>query len=287
MNKFDEFYNTHVNKAWNKYGQQSMGAYTEWYEPYGGQCVSLIMTYLRYLYPNEVKSSYGNAIDFWTGRSWNGILELCTSVSNAQNGDIVISAGSLPQYGHIWIYKDGQAFSQNVLDDPRARLYPISWQGEIYGVLRPKNLTIQTQTVPEPVVKPIAKEKDNSVYRLYHDASGDHLYTLSHDEAVACQKAGWKYEGVGWIAPSKGDAVLRLVNPYNGVHHFTTDENEKAALIKLGWKSEGVAFHSGGTKVIYRMYNPNSGAHVLTAKDSEHNDLSKLGWKCEGQPMRY
>lgn len=285
MSKFDDFYNTHVNKAWNKYGQQSVSTYTEWYEPYGGQCVSLIMTYLRYLFPNQVKSSYGNAIDFWTGRSWNGILDLCISVSNAQGGDIVISAGSLPQYGHIWIYKDGQALSQNVLDDPRARMYPISWQGDIYGILRPK--TPVTQTVAEPVVKPISKEKDGSVYRLYNASNGDHLYTVDHSEAVACQKAGWKSEGVAWVSPSEGIAVMRLCNPYNGVHHYTTNDSERATLISLGWEGEGVAFYSGGDEPIYRMYNPNSGSHVLTAQTSEHDDLTKAGWKCEDQPMRY
>lgn len=284
MSKFNDFYNTHVNKSWTKYGQEYKGSLTQWSEPFGGQCVSLVMTYLRYLYGDKVHASYGNAINFWTNRGSNGIFELCSSVTSMQNGDIVVSAGSLPQYGHIWIYKDGMALSQNVLDDPRARLYPISWQGEIYGILRPKTIT---PTVTQPTVKPITKEKDGSVYRLYNASNGDHLYTIDHAEALECQKAGWKSEGVAWVSPSKGNPVLRLVNPFNGVHHFTLDENEKAALLKLGWKDEGTAFYSGGDKVIYRMYNPNSGAHVLTAQVLEHNGLSQLGWKCEGQPMRY
>ena len=170
------------------------------------------------------------------------------------------------------------ALSQNVLDDPRARLYPMNWQGEIYGILRPKSLT--PKTVPTP--KPIVKEKDGSVYRLYNACNGDHLYTIDHSEALACQKEGWKSEGVAWVAPNKGHPVLRLVNPFNGVHHFTIDETEKAALLKLGRKDEGTAFYSGGDRVIYRMYNPNSRAYVLTAQASEHNGLSQLGWKCEG-----
>ena len=35
----------------------------------------------------------------------------------------------------------GQAMAQNVNNNPRALLYPISWQGTVYGYLRPKFLT--------------------------------------------------------------------------------------------------------------------------------------------------
>lgn len=281
MSKFDEFYQTHINKGWNKYGKEYAGTSTQWYEPFGGQCVSLIMTYLRFLFGDRVQNSYGNAIDFWTGRETNKILELCTAVSTPQDGDIVVSSGSLPQYGHIWIYKGGQAFSQNVLDDPRALLYPLSWQGQIYGVLRPKELTTQ------PTVKPIVKEKENSVYRLYNQASGDHLYTLSHDEAVACQKNGWKYESVGWVAPKDGELVMRLCNPFNGMHHYTANTGEIEGLKKLGWKLEGAAFRSGGKNPVYRMYNPNGGEHIFTASAKEHADLSNAGWVCEGVGFKF
>lgn len=276
----NNFYNTHAGKAWNKYGKESAGPLTEWYEPFGGQCVSLIKTYLLYLFGDRVKDSYGNAIDFWTGREGNGILKLCDPVDTLQDGDIVISAGSMPQYGHIWIYYQGQALSQNVLDDPRALLYPLSWQGDIYGILRPKKLAKET-------VKPVEKEPARSVYRLYNPASGDHLYTQSHAEALSVQAGGWKYEGVAWKAPESGDLVMRLCNPYNGIHHFTTDQKEIQALQKLGWNLEGAAFRSGGNTPIYRLYNPNGGQHILTGARAEHDALCKAGWICEGQPLRY
>ena len=280
MSKFDEFFQTHVNKSWNKYGQEYGGSTPQWYEPFGGQCVSLIMAYLRFLFGDRVSNSYGNAKDFWTARETNGILDLCSIASTPQDGDIVVSSGSLPQYGHIWIYKGGQALSQNVLDDPRARLYPVSWQGQIYGVLRPKELSI-------PAVKPIAKEKENSVYRLYNQGSGDHLYTLSHDEALACQKGGWKYEGIGWIAPKDGELVMRLCNSFNGLHHYTANTGEIEGLKKLGWKLEGAAFRSGGKNPVYRMYNPNGGEHIFTASAKEHTDLSNAGWVCEGVGFKF
>ena len=113
------------------------------------------------------------------------------------------------------------AWIQNVLDDPRTRLYPMRWQGKIYGVLRPK--TLPSKAI-QHAVKPTAKEKDGSVYRLYNASNKDHLYTIDHSEALACQKEGWKFKGVAWIALNKGNPVLRLVNPFNEVHPFTIDE---------------------------------------------------------------
>lgn len=134
--------------------------------------------------------------------------------------------------------------------------------------------------------KPIAKEKDGSVYRFYNSTTGDHLYTLSHDEAVSAQNNGWGYEGVGWISPKDGKAVYRLFNPNNGVHHYCF-EGEKDALVKAGWKAEGVAFKSGGDEPIYRLYNPNTGIHVLTASHKEHDSLVRIGWTCEGMDIRH
>lgn len=146
MSKFDDFYNSHVNRAWDKFGKEYSGTYPQNVSPFGGQCVSLIKTYLYNLFGDKVLDSYGDAIDYWTGRNTSGILKLCSVVNTPQNGDIVVSAGSDPRYGHIWIWKDGQAFTQNCESNPKARLCPVSWQGTIYGYLRPN--------INEPVLIP-------------------------------------------------------------------------------------------------------------------------------------
>lgn len=133
----------------------------------------------------------------------------------------------------------------------------------------------------EPVKIPDAEA--GSVYRMYSGA--DHLYTQSHKEAQALVNAGWKYEGVGWVAPTAGDPVYRL---YSGkTHLFTADEKEKERLVKLGWKDEGAAFISGGSRPIYRMYNPHSGEHLLTSVITEHDNAARAGWRCEGQEIHY
>lgn len=122
-----------------------------------------------------------------------------------------------------------------------------------------------------------------SVYRMYSGA--DHLYTQSHKEAQYLADLGWKYEGIGWVAPAEGEPVYRLYA--GGKHMFTADQKEKNRLVDLGWKDEGTAFISGGSRPIYRMYNPNSGGHILTAAKREHDALTKAGWYCEGQDLKW
>ncbi|UNT92251.1 MULTISPECIES: N-acetylmuramoyl-L-alanine amidase [Allobaculum] len=133
----------------------------------------------------------------------------------------------------------------------------------------------------EPVKVPEAAA--GSVYRLYSGA--DHLYTQSHKEAQALADLGWKYEGIGWVAPAEGEPVYRLYA--GGKHLFTADQKEKNRLVDLGWKDEGTAFISGGSRPIYRMYNPHSGEHLLTASLKEHDAATKAGWYCEGQEIKY
>ena len=133
----------------------------------------------------------------------------------------------------------------------------------------------------EPVKVPEAAA--GSVYRLYSGA--DHLYTQSHKEAQYLADLGWKYEGIGWVAPAEGEPVYRLYA--GGKHMFTADQKEKNRLVDLGWKDEGTAFISGGSRPVYRMYNPYSGEHLLTSKLREHDNAVKNGWRCEGQEIRW
>lgn len=138
---------------------------------------------------------------------------------------------------------------------------------------------------PKEPYKPITKEKDGSIYRLYNKGNGDHLLTTSYNEAESAHKAGWIYEGVAWVAPKDGAPVFRLYN--NGKHLYTTDLRERDVLVTRGWKNEGVAFKSSGSKSVYRMFNSKTGTHVFTADRKEHDALTKAGWICEGQPIKY
>jgi len=127
------------------------------------------------------------------------------------------------------------------------------------------------------------------MYRMYNPYSGEHFYTAKAAERDQLVKVGWKYEGVGWIAPAVSDApVYRLYNSVAGDHHYTMNAGEREALLKIpGWKDEGIGWYSApedGGVPLYRQYNPNAktGSHNYTTKKAENDALVRLGWKAEG-----
>ena len=126
------------------------------------------------------------------------------------------------------------------------------------------------------------------VYRLYNPGSGDHLYTTSAEERQIVIRAGWRDEGVAFVAPSqKGDPVYRVYNPVVGGHHYTTSAAERDALVRGGWNDEGVAFLSADPAKgapVRRLYNPNPGTvcHLFTTSLTEASNVEAAGWRAEG-----
>ena len=126
------------------------------------------------------------------------------------------------------------------------------------------------------------------MYRLYNPNSGEHFYTANPAEREMLKKVGWKYEGVGWVAPVKSSQpVYRMYNPNAGDHHYTMNAAEVTMLKRAGWKYEGIGWYSAtnaGRKPLYREYNPNakSGAHNFTLNAAEDRYLGTIGWHREG-----
>lgn len=127
----------------------------------------------------------------------------------------------------------------------------------------------------------------SNMYRLYNPNSGEHFYTASLGEAKFLFNAGWRWEGIAWVAPNTSTApVYRLYNPNAGDHHYTTSETERDSLVRVGWKYEGIGWYSDtvtGVKIL-REYNPNAkaGAHNFTSNEAENKNLVNLGWRPEG-----
>ena len=125
------------------------------------------------------------------------------------------------------------------------------------------------------------------MYRLYNPNSGEHFYTSVSSERVNLVSKGWRYEGVGWVAPESSKApVYRLYNPNAGDHHYTTDMAERDELAEIGWNYEGVGWYSDTEKTVavYREYNPNAetGSHNFTTSADEDRQLGASGWDREG-----
>lgn len=126
-----------------------------------------------------------------------------------------------------------------------------------------------------------------SMYRLYNPNSGEHFYTSKASEKDNLVKLGWKYEGIGWLAPETSDTpVYRLYNENGGEHHYTLDAKERNLLVSVGWTYEGIGWYSDDAKevALYRQYNPNAFAnnHNYTTDKSENDWLVSIGWQAEG-----
>lgn len=125
------------------------------------------------------------------------------------------------------------------------------------------------------------------VYRLYNPYTGEHHYTMDSYERDVDASAGWRFEGVGWVAPVTSDKpVYRVYNPYTGDHHYTMDSYERNQLVAVGWRDEGIGWYSAGTDGVplYRHYNPYAsvGTHHYTPNMSERLHMTGEGWRYEG-----
>lgn len=133
---------------------------------------------------------------------------------------------------------------------------------------------------------------ETDMYRLYNPNSGEHFYTADLNEAKNVLKAGWQWEGIGWVAPKRSSTpVYRL---YSGTdHHYTTSAKERDWDVEQGWKYEGIGWYSDEAKStpLYREFNPNvdpsaernnSGSHNYTTSREENDGLVSKGWNAEG-----
>ena len=128
-------------------------------------------------------------------------------------------------------------------------------------------------------------------YRIYNPNNGEHFYTGSREETLNLVKAGWTFEGAGFISPTVGDAIYRLYNSDHGDHLYTRHVDEKTMLEAQGWTTEGIAFPSADVnsgRAMFRLHNPNAwnnekaGAWHFTMSEEERDNLINLGWEYEG-----
>ena len=100
-------------KAFSQFYKEYNGTAHDIDGAYGAQCVDGASFYLRWL--GYSVGVLGNAVDYWTARKSNGLLEYCIEIPKGeelQDGDIIIYSGP-SSCGHIGIYYDGKCFGQN------------------------------------------------------------------------------------------------------------------------------------------------------------------------------
>lgn len=196
-----EFYNYAINKVFNNKGQIMNINYVQGEEPYGGQCVSLIQGLMAW--GGKPCVARGHAKDWWFNRASNGVLSYFDVVTGApQNGDVGVSVGGDSRYGHIFIYWEGRALSQNVLGNPRAMLWPLNYQGAIWGYLRPKFYTNASTYDASQLIKEngMATFENDTAIVIHRDTPTGSSYGtfVKGEKQVYTEK--WIGNGHRWIS---------------------------------------------------------------------------------------
>jgi ELWxxDGT repeat protein len=145
---------------------------------------------------------------------------------------------------------------------------------------------------PAPVPAPILQ------YRLYSEATGEHLYTADLNEYNVLGAQGWHQEGVTYQILDGGgtyDGALtipfyRLYHAPSQQHHWTTDSHEARVLADVpGWHYEGVSGHLlqdpvPGAVALHRLALPSPPLHLWTTDPNERLVLTtQHGWIDEGR----
>lgn len=144
---------------------------------------------------------------------------------------------------------------------------------------------------------PTPSGSGDTIYRLYHPVTGEHLYTTDTNEVANLTNGGWQNEGT----PGKSSgsvAVYRLYNRKSGEHLYTADETERITLTAGDWvydNNQQPMFYAGtsGAKPMYRLYNPRAAVIASHHYTSDSNEVKYLttnkGWQTDnaGAPVFY
>ena len=215
------------------------------------------MRYLQYELENGYKS----------------VLNALRSVENTAQGAY--------DAGYVFCYRFEIPANREQKSDQRGRVARDEFWPR-FGVDEEKEVELPDFT------KYVAPEGSFFLYRLYNPNSGEHFYTGSEEESIILVKAGWNFEGEGFLSPLSGDPVYRFYD-INGTqdHMYTADPFEVQYLTDNGWSAEPVAFNTATEeegRPMYRLRNPNAtvGAHHFTMSEEERDHLIDIGWIDEG-----
>ena len=281
-----EFYNYAINKVFNNKGQIMSINYVQGEEPYGGQCVSLIQGLMAW--GGKPCIARGHAKDWWFNRASNGVLSYFDVVTGApQNGDVGVSVGGDSRYGHIFIYREGRALSQNVLGNPKAMLWPLNYQGAIWGYLRPKFYTNASTYDASQLIKEngMAAFKNDTAIVIHRDTPTGTSYGtfVKGEKQVYTEK--WIGNGHRWISwiHTNGVRCFAAVSGSEsyGVEPWATIGAPETKDIELTQEDGIATFIVDG---VHKHYDNPSG-EIFGQCNS--GDEIRYYWKCVTNGHRY
>lgn len=281
-----EFYNYALNKVFNNKGQIMNINYVQSVEPFGGQCVSLIQGLMAW--GGKPCIARGNAKDWWFNRASNGVLSYFDVVTGApQNGDVGVSVGGDARYGHIFIYWEGRALSQNVLGNPKAMLWPLNYQGAIWGYLRPKFYTNASTYDASQLIKEngMATFKNDIAIVIHRDTPTGASYGtfVKGEKQVYTEK--WIGNGHRWISwiHTNGVRCFAAVSGSEsyGVEPWATISAPETKDIELTQEDGIATFIVDG---VHKHYDNPSG-EIFGQCNTD--DEIRYYWKCVTNGHRY
>lgn len=215
-----------------------------------------------------------NAVVHWTTNSSGYTdVENMSSMPNI-NANGIIDISKLPASTYFFYIRSGRGLE--------TRMYI---------------LEVEKKGAPAPAPTPTPSGSGDTIYRLYHPVSGEHLYTTDTNEVANLTDSGWQNEG----SPGKSSgslAVYRLYNRKSGEHLYTADETERASLTSGDWvydNNQKPMFYAGasGANPMYRLYNPKAALVASHHYTSDSNEVKYLttnkGWQTDngGAPVFY
>ena len=281
-----EFYNYAINKVFNNKGQIMNINYVQGEEPYGGQCVSLIQGLMAW--GGKPCIARGHAKDWWFNRANNGVVSYFDVVTGApQNGDVGVSVGGDSRFGHIFIYWEGRALSQNVLGNPKAMLWPLNYQGAIWGYLRPKFYTnVSTYDVSQLIKENgMATFENDTAIVIHRDTPTGASYGtfVKGEKQVYTEK--WIGNGHRWISwiHTNGVRCFAAVSGSEsyGVDQWATISAPETKDIELTQEDGVATFIVDG---VHKHYDNPSG-EIFGQCNS--GDEIRYYWKCITNGHRY
>lgn len=281
-----EFYNYAINKVFNNKGQIMNINYVQSVEPYGGQCVSLIQGLMAW--GGKPCIARGHAKDWWFNRANNGVLSYFDVVTGApQNGDVGVSVGGDARYGHIFIYWEGRALSQNVLGNPKAMLWPLNYQGAIWGYLRPKFYTNASTYDASQLIKEngMATFENDTAIVIHRDTPTGASYGtfVKGEKQVYTEKwVGLGHRWISWIH-TNGVRCFAAVSGSEsyGVEPWATISAPETQDIELTQEDGIATFIVDG---VHKHYDNPSG-EIFGQCNS--GDEIRYYWKCVTNGHRY
>lgn len=220
------------------------------------------------------------------------------------------SSGSTPTGGFFNVDTNWYAVPNAIIFDPGSSNVGSSYEGtyhvDVSGITSKSGSAVTlsydvnysspsqptTPDNPSQPSQPTTPDSGNqqtqtvTMYRLYNQWSGEHLFTESYDEYQYLCSIGWSGEGRAWLAPAKSNTPIhRLYNPYSGDHHYTSSTSEYNQLCSIGWNGEGIMAYSDDQQrvPIYRLFNRwlTQGTHLYTTSWDEYCQLGAIGWNQE------